>query len=214
MAAAAQAITAAVEKSEGKLPPKKRQLVGAAVRCFSENGYAATSTRMIAQQAGVAEATIFRHFGTKQQLLLRLVAPVLDQLIMPAIELEARQLFADIDDLPRFLTQVMHSRLAFADKYAPLVRIVMQELPVNAALRQLFSSELGQPVFAMACREITRLADAGDIRPVDPARIVRMIASLLIGYFVTRTMILPGDWDDDAEVQAMVDIICHGLLTR
>jgi len=214
MTRASQAITAAVEKVEGKLAPKKRLLIGAAVQCFCQHGYAATSTRLIAAQAGVAEATIFRHFGTKQQLLLRLVAPVLDQLIMPAIELEARQLFAEIDDLPRFLRQVMRSRLAFADKYAPLVRIVIQELPVNSALRGLFSQELGEPVFALACREIERLAKAGHIRPVEPARIVRMIASMLAGYYVTRTMILPGDWDDEVEVREMVDVICDGLLTR
>jgi AcrR family transcriptional regulator len=43
-------------------------LLGAARSAFASGGYAGTSTREIAEQAGVSEALLFRHFGTKANL--------------------------------------------------------------------------------------------------------------------------------------------------
>jgi AcrR family transcriptional regulator len=41
----------------------------AAIELFTTQGYHATTTPMIAQHAGVAEGTIYRHFTSKHQLL-------------------------------------------------------------------------------------------------------------------------------------------------
>ncbi len=43
-------------------------LHAAASTYFAQNGYAGTSTRAIATQAGVSETLLFRHFGTKSGL--------------------------------------------------------------------------------------------------------------------------------------------------
>ena len=48
------------------MAPKKRLAILAALDCFSETGFDGTSTKMIAQRAGIGEATIFRHFPTKR----------------------------------------------------------------------------------------------------------------------------------------------------
>lgn len=43
-------------------------ILQAARSLFAERGYAAVSTRQIAQKAQVNEVTLFRHFGSKEQL--------------------------------------------------------------------------------------------------------------------------------------------------
>ena len=43
-------------------------MLDAAVRVFSKRGYARATTREIAEAAGVAEGTIYRHFADKQEL--------------------------------------------------------------------------------------------------------------------------------------------------
>lgn len=45
-----------------------------ALRLFNERGYHATSTRLIAQEAGVSEGLIFRHYTNKEGLLEELLA--------------------------------------------------------------------------------------------------------------------------------------------
>jgi len=44
-----------------------------ALLLFAEKGYIDTSTKIIAQQAGVSEALIFKHFGNKDNLLSHLI---------------------------------------------------------------------------------------------------------------------------------------------
>ena len=208
---AVAAVLAVVEAEEGKLAPKKRAVVEAALLCFAEQGYAATSTRAIARRAGVAEATIFRHFDSKPDLLLRLVRPVAAFLVQPALA-EAQAIFESEDgDLGDKVTRMMRARLAFADRFAPLIRILLQELPVNPQLQGLLQegviARLTLYAEAMIGREVAR----GRMRPIPAARLLRILASLLIGYWITRSRIAPGDWDDEAEVAAMAGIVARGL---
>ena len=50
-----------------------RLLLDAARKAFAERGYGGTSTREICEAAGVHEALLFRHFGTKADLFDRAV---------------------------------------------------------------------------------------------------------------------------------------------
>ena len=50
-----------------KLETRSR-IMEIALKLFSERGYYSTTTRQIAQEAGVNEITLFRHFGTKEKL--------------------------------------------------------------------------------------------------------------------------------------------------
>jgi len=48
----------------------RQRIIDAALRLFGEVGYARASTRAIAEAAGVNEVTLFRHFGSKKNLLI------------------------------------------------------------------------------------------------------------------------------------------------
>src|SRR3712207_527601 len=47
---------------------RRQQIVAVAMRLFSERGFRGTTTKEIAQAAGVSEAIISRHFATKDEL--------------------------------------------------------------------------------------------------------------------------------------------------
>src|SRR5690348_4602431 len=49
---------------------RMRSMLDAAVALFAEDGYAAVSTRRIAEVAGCSETLLFRYFGGKRGLLL------------------------------------------------------------------------------------------------------------------------------------------------
>jgi AcrR family transcriptional regulator len=49
---------------------RREQVLAAALALFCEHGYAATSTRRIAEAAGVTEGLVFHYFGAKEALLL------------------------------------------------------------------------------------------------------------------------------------------------
>ena len=52
---------------------RKEKIMREALSLFAEKGYIDTSTKIIAQQAGVSEALIFKHFGNKDNLLSHLI---------------------------------------------------------------------------------------------------------------------------------------------
>ncbi len=51
----------------------REKLLAAAARVLAELGFAGTTTRRVAEEAGVNEVTLFRHFGTKERLLAEAV---------------------------------------------------------------------------------------------------------------------------------------------
>jgi AcrR family transcriptional regulator len=51
---------------------KKELIINAALKLFVENGFHGTATAKIAQEAGVANGTLFQHFKTKDELIIAL----------------------------------------------------------------------------------------------------------------------------------------------
>jgi AcrR family transcriptional regulator len=47
----------------------RQRILDAAAKVFAESGYRGATTRRIAQDAGVNEVTLFRHFGSKAELI-------------------------------------------------------------------------------------------------------------------------------------------------
>src|SRR5204863_8621227 len=47
---------------------RRLQILKVAMRLFSQRGFRGTTTKEIAQAAGVSEAMVFRHFATKKEL--------------------------------------------------------------------------------------------------------------------------------------------------
>jgi AcrR family transcriptional regulator len=51
----------------------RQRILQAALKLFGQRGYTRTTTRALAAEAGVNEVTLFRHFGSKKNLLLAAV---------------------------------------------------------------------------------------------------------------------------------------------
>lgn len=60
---------------------KKERILTTAARLFAERGFARTSTSLLAEEAGVAEGTIFRHFKSKDDIFLELIHRVKETIV-------------------------------------------------------------------------------------------------------------------------------------
>lgn len=79
----------AAQRPESGLSARE-ELLGAAAELFTVRGYAATSTRAVAERAGMRQATMYHYFGGKEDLL----AALLEGTVTPSLLL-ARRLLAD-----------------------------------------------------------------------------------------------------------------------
>lgn len=55
------------------LPSRKQLIAQTALELFADRGYEQASTVLVAKEAGVSEALIFKYFGTKEQLLISII---------------------------------------------------------------------------------------------------------------------------------------------
>ena len=59
------------------------------------------------------------------------------------------------------------------------------------------------------------LEQAGEIRRLPPRSLARIVLSLTAGYMLTRFVLRPdADWDDEAEITTMIDVLVNGLRPR
>lgn len=140
------------------------RLVEAAVQLFSRQGFKGTSTRDIAQLAGVNEATLFRYFGKKMDLFRAAAESRLNRLKFGR-ELQsglARDL--DPDVIVPMLAAFVVENMSEHPELMRLLYVARFELP---GADQIFREHLG-PIFDAVNAYFSRCAAKGLIRDLDP----------------------------------------------
>ena len=56
------------------MPSRRDHLIDTAIRLFNENGYHATGIDKILAESGVAKMTLYKHFKSKDELILAALA--------------------------------------------------------------------------------------------------------------------------------------------
>jgi AcrR family transcriptional regulator len=121
-----------VARTVGSAAEQTRQrILATASHLFVERGYASTSIRDISEQLGLTKGSLYYHFASKQDLLVALLAPLLDAL--DAFVAAARATGEVSYDLVRRLVDVL-------DEHAPMVRSLIDDPSVqqmNADRREM-----------------------------------------------------------------------------
>jgi AcrR family transcriptional regulator len=88
---------------------RKQLIAQTALQLFADRGYEQVSTQLLAKEAGVSEALIFKHFGTKELLLVSIITAgyqrVVEQVRGRLTEDDALTFVHNMIDLPYELVQ-------------------------------------------------------------------------------------------------------------
>lgn len=119
--------------------PTQQAILAAAQRLFPEKGYAGTSVRDIAGEAGCDPALVIRHFGSKEQLFLEVMQVASDT--QPLAQ-------GPLDDLgERFIRFVLESEDETRRTYLALIRASDSE-GVAPRLREMHEAAFVAPLAA------------------------------------------------------------------
>ena len=143
----------------------RARLIGVAVDLFIRNSFAGTSLQMIADHIGFTKAAIYHHFRTREQLLLAVLEPLLEELraVVDAAE-EKRSVHARAD---RMLTG--YATLAVRNR--GLVGVLAADPSVASTLEQ--RAEWTQ----LIARQLALLADV-DPQPAGKVKAVMVFAGM------------------------------------
>jgi len=205
-----------LEADDVRKTEKQIRIIEAAVEVFSEKGFAAASTSEIAQRAGVAEGTIFRHYKTKKDLLLSIAAPVAVKLFAPFLMRDfAKLLEMPYDRAEDLFRAILRDRLDFARKHKKLLRILVHEVPFQPELLAQVKDLFTHIVIARIEPLIRHFQERGALREMPTWRVIRATVSQFVGMVVFHVFLAPEfPFDEEEEIEQTVDILLHGIAGR
>jgi AcrR family transcriptional regulator len=198
---------------DDKMTPKQIAILQAAVEVFSEKGYSAAATSEIAQKAGVAEGTIFRYYKTKKDLLFSIVGPTMSRMIASFILRNFNGLLeSPFDSYEEFLRALMKNRVEFARKNFKILKIMLQEIPFQPALKEQFVENVLSKVLGPVTSIVDHFKEKGEIIDVPTPAVLRFTISTMIGYLLASLLLMPDkDWDDEEEIDLTIRFILYGI---
>ena len=185
--ARAEALSAAVG---GRMAGEERrqQILRVAMRLFSQRGFSGTTTREIAQAAGVSEAMVFRHFATKDELY----RAILDHKAC-AGGIDPRALLADAmarkDDRAVFET-LARAMMQHHEQDTEFLRLLTHAALEEHHLVELFWERNVRQLYELLGGYIRERQRDGALRPVEPAIFVRAFLGMIIHHSLNNTL-----WD-------------------
>jgi AcrR family transcriptional regulator len=161
-----------VRKQQQRSVVTQQKLLDAAIQAFSENGFKGTSTRDIADRAGVHHPLITYHFKNKDQLWRAATDRIFREFHVSLIKSMA--VVPEVDPKARGEAFV-HTYVKYAYSQPALHKIILQESSYPSdRLDWLVENHL-KPLYDMVKGQIVRLQELGVSPPGDPALLYNMI---------------------------------------
>ncbi|MGF1459345.1 MAG: TetR/AcrR family transcriptional regulator [Leptolyngbyaceae cyanobacterium] len=149
------------------------KILQAAQRLFARKGYGGTTTRDLAQAAGVAEGTLFRHFESKKAILIQVATDGWTELLTDLLtELSEMASYKAID-------QVMRHRMVDMPRNTDLMRVCFMEAQLHPELQGNVQGEIMAKMIDVTEAFFQTAIDRGVYRSVDP----KVLAHIFLGMF-------------------------------
>ena len=177
---------------EADYPKGKKKIMQAAVDLISTKRYNGTSTLQISKHAGLSQATLFKYFKTKEDLLTAILHPVVPGLFGRFFE----ELLA-VNTTEEKVHYLVHNRMAYLKKNRALMKIILQEIFSNKKLRneQIFIWNTIQDKLLRVHEEL--VADPRVNPEITIPQMVRICVGPLLAYFAQLYIV--GDKGDIRE---------------
>lgn len=165
-------------------PDRRQALIEAALDLFALQGYNGTTTRQIAERAGVTEAIIYRHFPRKEDLYWA----VLEQQCNPHRAAEIAELFASSDDDFYVFSRLAEDMLLRREKDSRLSRLLLfAGLEKHDLSHRFFRTYISIYHQQLAAR-IRRRIEEGRFREMDPLLAARGFLGMVIQHFQVQEL--------------------------
>jgi AcrR family transcriptional regulator len=168
---------------------RKLQILRVAVTLFSQKGFGGTTTKEIAQAAGVSEAMVFRHYATKQELY----SAILDHKACSGDAMNPEEMVAEAlqekDDRAVF-ERLALGALEHHECDPEFQRLLLHSALEGHELAEMFFEKFVRRVYELLGGYITERQRDGAMVKMDPALIVRAFIGMIIHHSLNNNL-----WD-------------------
>jgi len=165
------------ERKESITKMRRQQILDAALKIFSNKSFAEATTTEIAQEAGVAEGTIYNYYQSKRELLLAVVKTfVMTESFLKIFE------HVGETDYPTFLTAVLNNRMDFiGDSGKNPMLFLIGEILRDPELREIYDRQVIKPVMNQMEKYLENKAAKGEFRSVNTGVATRVLGGMVLG---------------------------------
>src|SRR5215213_3747974 len=170
---------------------RRLQLLAVAVSLFSQKGFRGTTTKEIAQAAGVSEAMVFRHFATKQELY----SAILDHKACASGRFDPAEMAADPierKDDPAVFESLALGALNHHENDPEFQRLLLHSALEKHELAQMFFDTIVRHVYDFLGNYIRVRQRDGAFIEIDPAIVVRCFIGMVMHHSLNNNL-----WDPD-----------------
>jgi AcrR family transcriptional regulator len=207
-------VEAATANTRMSAEDRKLQILRIAVRLFSRKGFGGTTTKEIAQAAGVSEAMVFRHFATKEELY----SAILDHKACSGDTMNPEEMVSEAlkekDDRAVF-ERLALGALTHHELDPEFQRLLLHSALEGHELAQMFFEKFVQRVYALLGGYITERQRDGALVQMDPAIIVRAFIGMVVHHSLNNNL-----WDpsrsllkisNEDAARHFADILLNGI---
>ncbi len=196
-------------------PPSEAQtrdrILNAARKLFASQGFDGTTTRDLAQTAGVAEGTLFRHFANKKAILVEVATSGWIEILT--------DLLTELSEMGSYkaVAQVMRRRMWNMQKNVDMMRVCFMEAQFHPDLRDRIQSEVIEKMTDVAEAFFQTAMDRGIYRQMDAKLVAKVFLGMFaIAGFSNETLIEPDASPQQMQAMAegLADIFLNGVLVK
>jgi AcrR family transcriptional regulator len=171
---------------ESHLTARREQILDAARRCFSRNGFHATSMQDVIAEAGLSVGAVYRYFKSKDELRTAVAEETARSLLEGVAAIAAHEPPLPLREVFARLLDLLEAMLRGPD---PVARVGVQAW--GEALRDPGLGRFVSGVLGTMRGHFTTIAgraqQTGDLAPdADPAAVAAVLVSLVPGYLLQR----------------------------
>lgn len=190
---------------------RRQQIVATAAELFSQRGFRGTTTKEIADNAGVSEAIIFRHFATKDELY----CAILDYKVRQTSERMRANLneAASRKDDDAYFGALAYEMLEFHRKDQTFMRLLLFSALEGHELSEIFFHSTAREMRDHIRRYIKQRIADGAFRRVDPAVASRAFVGMVLNQAQVRNVFQDDElrFSNRQMADRFVDIFLSGI---
>ncbi|WP_432664671.1 TetR/AcrR family transcriptional regulator [Wukongibacter baidiensis] len=173
----------------------KDRILNASIDLFSQYGYKAVTTKQIAQTASVNEVTLFRHFGTKQNIL----EETIDKFVF---EVAVKEMFEEgiVWDLEKDLLFIAKAHNEIMTRNRKIFLIMIKEFKILEDEEKNPFIKFPKKLIELLIKYFIEMQNRGLVKKDNPeaqaTSLLFMSFGIAMGRLITRDELVEGSFDE------------------